>query len=322
MPDHTRFRAVTEVGDSLLSDQLESNLLNFFNWAMLGVGGFFNVSIPSSGAFGGDQHRLAQATDPYYEPGQLWQGFRQEWVWETGVDYPVQPIHVSGVYVNGHFHPTASTTGAYAHHVNYPLGRVEFDSPIAASSVVTCEFSYRYAPFTTSNVMWFRDIQRDSFRVDAAHFRQVGSGVWSTMGQTRLQLPAVVIEVLPRTNRVGFGVGTNEATVKQDVLFHVIAETPSDRNKLHDIVTTQWSKRIIMYDVNWVHEAAAYPLDENGSPASGALMYPDMVRATGDGGYGWRQLRFVDFVSHPQPPQTTSPLCVASVRGTFEVDWF
>lgn len=318
MPTHTSFHNVSEIGRALLSEQLETNLTSWFNWCFLGIGGFFNVRVPTSGYFGGDMHRLRRVEDPYYQAGQVWQGFRHDWVWETGVEYPQQPIRVSGVYVNSAFYPS-STTGAYKHHVNYPLGRVVFDSPISPTSLVACEYSYRYVQFTTPNVPWWREIQQDSFRVDDSQFGQVGSGAWAMLAQNRIQLPAVVVEVQPNAKRKGLQLGGGDI-VSQDVVFHVIAETPWDRNQLHDTITFQWQKRIIAFEKNWMADSGCYPLDENGTPVSGAKMYPDLVKATGEGGFGWQQIRFKEFTGFPVPKEVTAPLYVCKVRGTFEID--
>lgn len=319
MGDQTRLKGITDIGQALLSNNLETNLVSWFQWGFLGIGAFFNVTIPSSGAYGGDFHRLRLVKDPYSEDGQVWQGFRQDWVWETGVEYAAyQPIRVSGVYVNGNFHSVAET-GAYAHHVNYPLGQVVFETPISANSTVTCEYSHRLAHFTTSDIPWWRQLQLDSFRVDNLQFAQAGSGAWSLLAQNRIQLPAVVVEAIPNTSRKGLALGGG-AIVRQDVLFNIISETPWDRQQLHDIITYQWQKRLVLFEKNWVNAADKFPLDENGSPASGALMYPDLIKATGDGGFGWVQLRFEDFRGTAQPHEVTAPLYAATVRAVCEVD--
>ncbi len=316
--DATRLKGVTDIRRSLLSDTIESNLCSFFQWAFLGVGGFFNVSIPASGAYGGDLHRLRPLTDPAYQDGRCWQGYRQDWVWETGVDWSTQPIRVSGVYVNGTFHPAAET-GTYAHKVNYPLGRVIFDNPVSVTGVVTCEYSHRYVNFTTSDCLWWREVQTESFRGDDPHFAQLGSGAWAILSQSRVQLPAVVVEVLPTTSRRGLALGGGDI-VRQEVLFSVLTETPWDRNQLHDAITYQWQKRFVMFDKNRLADADRFPLDEDGAPATGALMYPDLIKPSGEGGFGFRQLRCEDFRSVAQPREVTAPLYVATIRGSFETD--
>lgn len=312
--DSVRLTGVSEAGDSLLSDQLEFGLWGYFNWAFLGVGAFTNVTIPASGQYpyGAPRHRLRMSEDPNYLAGQVWEGFRKDWVWETGVDYRTQPIRVSGVYVGGGFHPLAPS-GPYAHHVDYPLGRVVFDAPLPASSVVTCEYSYRSYQFYTADAPFWHEAQAGSLRGDDPSFLLTGSGSWSTSGQNRIQLPAVVVEADLRTDRYPLEIGGLAQVVRQDVLFHVIAETRPDVKRLHDALTYQKEKRIDGIDKNALLAADAYPLDANGSPVGDGRTYPDLCAS-----YFWKQLRFVGMRSNPEP--RVGGLHMATVRATVEVD--
>lgn len=316
--DHTRLKGVNDIGESLLSDQLETNLAGFFSWGFLGIGAFFNVTIPTSGVYGGDFHRLRHLEDPFYSGGQVFQGVRKDWVFETGVDYSKQPIRVSGVFVDGDFHPVTGV-GAYAHTVNYPLGQVVFDTPISPTSVVTCEYSHRFVQVLTGDAPWWRQIQTESFRPDHLHFGQSGSGMWSILSQNRVQLPAVVIQALPHTSRRGLALGGG-TIVRQDVLFDVIAETPFDRNQLHDVVSYQGLKRIMLFDRNTLVTDNRLPLDENGSPKASGFFYPDMVKPSSENGYAWRQLRIENFQSVPQPKEMTGPLYMSTLRVSVEID--
>ena len=45
---------ISNIGDSTISPLLKDNLIEFFDWGLLDAGGFFNVSIPTSGQYGGD----------------------------------------------------------------------------------------------------------------------------------------------------------------------------------------------------------------------------------------------------------------------------
>jgi len=317
MGDHTRLKGVSAIGQTTLSDCIEQNLAAFLSWGLLGIGGFFNVRVGASGAYG-DPSRLRPATDPYLTAGQAWQGARADWVWETGVECAQQPIRVSGVWVDGSFH-SSSSTGAYAHFVDYPNGRVVFSSPVSSAKRIQCEHSPRWVRVCTSDQEWWGQVQADSFRYDDPQFALQGSGTWSLLASNRVQLPAVVVEALPRTRRVGLALGGG-AVVSQDVYLTVLGETSSDVKKLHDIVTAQWQKRTVMYDPDWMSEASGYPLDENGTPRSGAMMYPDIVKPTGEGGFGRRQLRCEDFASAPRLFEPRSPIRACTVRGTYEVN--
>lgn len=318
MTSTTSFKDIADVGSPLLTDQLETNLASFFQWGALGIGAFSNVSLTTAGAYGGEQSKLRVADNPNYEDGCVWEGFRKDWVWETGVEYSHQPIAVSGVYVNNTFHPS-SASGAYAHHIDYVNGSVVFDSPIAKSSVVKCEYSYRTLQVATPDIPWWRRLQLESYRSDGIQFQQQGSGDWSTLAQSRIQLPAIVIEATPNVSRRPKGIGSSTAIVSQEVLFHVLAETRSDLKTWHDIVSYQWQHRITAFDKGTVSEANAFPLTADGSLASGAVMYPDLVKPVEQGGYAWRQVWFASMRSSG-PFNASEPLCYATVRAVVEVD--
>jgi hypothetical protein len=319
LSDLTQFRGgITDIGRSLISDQLQTNLCSWCSWAMLGIGGFYNVTIPSSGSYGGNPARLRLVEEPNYDRGQVWEGFRQDWVWETGVEWATQPIRVSGVYVDGNFQPVTGV-GPYAHHVNYPLGRVIFDTAINPSAVVTAEFSHRFCSFSPADVPWWREVQQNSFRVDDNHFLQEGSGAWSVLAQNRVQLPAVVVDAVPRVSFQGLALGGGTIR-RQDVTFQILTESPWAMHQLTDILTYQWQKRLTLFDANKMADASGLPLDYDGSPATGTQMYPDWIKPTDQGGFGWEQLRVVDIQGTPQPMPPGSPLHWTTVRWTIEVD--
>jgi len=314
MADHTSLKGFDNIGDSLLSDQLESNICAFFQWGLLGKGAFWNVTIPSSGLYGGHFHRLRPVADPSYTNGQVWEGFRGDWVWETGVEYSRQPIRVSGVFVNGSFQPVTGV-GTYAHTIDYKHGQIIFDSPISTGAAVTCEFSYRTHAFSQASVGWWKQFQIDTYRVDQSTFLQAGSGAWGVLAENRVALPHVIVQAVPNARRYGAEVGNLRHVVRQDVLFHIISETPYDLGKLHDAITYQQDKRIVAFEKNDVLKDQRYGLDIDGSPAQSGLMYPELVQE-----YEWKRVSFVDAIGTPQPFQATVPLYMATVRGTFEID--
>lgn len=315
MGDETKLKNVTEFGNPLVSEQLKSNIVSFFQYGFLGVGAFYNVRIPSSGTYGGHFHRLRLVNDPYYTRGQVWEAARQDWVWETGVAYSAQPIRVSGVFTENVFRP-ATGVGPYSHTVNYPLGRVVFNTAINPTSVVTCEYSYRHVQFSTSDVPWFRSLMRDSMRVDDFQFLQEGSGGWSVLAQNRVQLPHVVVQVVPRTRDYGRELGSRSRVHQHDVLFHVLAETDWEMNQISDVIGDQWDKRIWLYNLKKMYDAPhVFPLDGNGSPSPSGKMYPELVA---ENGYRWQQLRFTNVKGEDQ--LVAPPLYYATARVTVELD--
>ncbi len=309
MPSYTKLKGITDISDAMLCDQLEANLIEFFNWGLLNVGAFFNVTkdFPES--------RLRNVEGPEYPAGQAWEPFRNNIVWESGVEYSLQPIGISGVYVDDVFYST-SASGAYSHYVDYLRGRVVFNNPIPTTSEVQLEYSYRYYNFTTADSSWFRQVMFESFRVDDNQFLQYGSGVWATLGSNRVQLPVVAVEAVPRRTFVPYQLGGGQI-IRQDVLFHIFTENPWDRKNILDAITYQNASTIKAFDKNLIAKADGFSFTETGALSPNAMTYPHMVAPTGEGGFYWKNIIFDGVIS--QETISLPPLYQAVVRGTFEV---
>ena len=67
-----------------------------------------------------------------------------------------------------------------------------------------------------------------------------------------------------------------------------------------DILSLQKDNTVSLFDVDRIGRNNAYPLDWQGTPKADALRHPELVAATGDGGYlntgnvGHGNLRFKD----------------------------
>ncbi len=309
MSTFTKLKGITDITESTLCDQLESNLIEFFNWGLLGVGAFFNVTK----SLGDSRLRIVEF--PGETKGKIWEPFRNNIVWESGVEYGLQPIAISGVYVNNVFVP-ASASGTYAHYVDYERGVVVFNNALPTTSDVRLEYTYRYFNFDSSDAQWFRQVMFDSFRVDDNQFFQYGSGVWNTLSKNRVQLPAVVVEAVPRRTFVPYQIGGGQK-IRQDVLFHIFTEFPWDRKTLLDVISYQNEKTIRGFDKNLIARDNKFAFTETGALSPYALTYPQLVAPTGVGGFYWKNIRFDGVTS--QESISLPPLYQAVVRGTFEV---
>lgn len=303
---------ITNIGETLLTSQIESNLKSYLDWGLLGVGSFSNVSIPTSGAFGGTFDKLRLVDDPSYTDGQVWESPRKDWVWETGVYYNIQPTDISGVTVNGNFYGTGDAT--YGHHYNYPLGRVVFDSAIPVNSNVQLEYSYRNVQtYIADQAPWWDEIQYGSYRVDDSTLYDVGSGNWQILSNNRVQLPAVVLEATSRRSFKPYELGTVSNFVYTDVLFHILSESRWWRNQLVDIISLEKDRTIWLYDNNQVASSTGYPLDHRGMRVTDPLMYPYLVD-----NYRYKMARYYNMaVTEMDSPN--SRLHRATVRATFEI---
>jgi hypothetical protein len=271
------------VFDSLLNNELQDNIIEFLDYSLLQKGNYFNVTLAESSPRGNDYSRLRLSSSSQYTSGQAWEGFRNNWVWQSGVNYSPAPITgtdhanpgISGVYVDSAFYPTSSV-GTYAHSIDYSNGRVVFNSPIPTGSTVQAEFSYKWINVVYANsVPWLREVQYRSYEPNSEFLSTVG-GAWDKPPEMRLQMPAIAVEIVPKRKMAGYQIGGGQWIVT-DVLFHCIAEDEMTRNKLVDIISLQNDKTIYMFDSNSISSSGDFPLDHLGVPNSGAMRYPELV---------------------------------------------
>ena len=274
---YTKFNKVSHIGNTLLSSEIENNMKWFLDWAFLGIGGWSNVTMPTSGAFGGTFDTLRLVNDPSYSNGQVWEGARKDWVWETGSSYEgYDPIQISGVYVNGVLKGTGDAP--YGHHYNYPLGRVVFDNPISTTDTVKVEYSYRNVQvYVADEAPWWDELQYNSLRVDDTYYSSTGSGSWGILANHRVQMPAIVLETVPRRRFKPYQLGDTSQFVQQDIVFHIVGENRWWRNQLVDILSYQIDSQLWLFKTDTLIGSGAYPLDYRGMKVSSPLNYDDVV---------------------------------------------
>lgn len=283
--NHVVFEGVYSITEDLLLNIVEANFKTFFDWAFLNIRAFFDVEIDEYTIY--DQTYSAAQLKPYhdevYQDGQVWQGMRKDWVWETGCFLPSGtcttlscqiPIEISGVYVDGNF---VSYPGN-GYFINYPEGQVIFDSAIPITSDVKINYSYRHIQvYRASDAPWFSTIQYNSFNSQAMNIEKTEEGDWSIAGNHRIQLPAIVIDPISRSYSRPYQIGSNDLVMEQDIGFYVLAETKNERNKILDILRLQQGITIQLYNTSDVVQSGVYPLEYNGDINPSGLMYPDLV---------------------------------------------
>ena len=276
-------KGFNSVKDTTLNNEIQDNMVEFFDWALLKKGNYFNVTLGETAPNGYDYSKLRLSSDERFTAGTCWEGVRNNWVWQSGVNYSPAPLvgtnntkpGISGVYVDDTFYPT-TTTGDYAHHVDYFNGRVLFDSPIPTGSKVQVEHSYKWINVVYANsVPWLREVQYRSYDING-EFLQAAKGDWDMPPEARLQLPAIAIETVPRRTITGQQLGGG-SYVDTDVLFHCLAEDEMTRNKLVDIVSLQNDKTFYAFNSNSIAASGDFPLDYKGSPVSGAMNFEELV---------------------------------------------
>ena len=311
----TTFQHVSQAGDTLLNSELESNLKSFLDWGMLGIGGWFDVSGSTQGAWGGNFSQLRLVSDPAYTLGQVWESARKDWVWEAASEYDgATPLAISGVYVDGVIKGSGDAT--YGHHYNYPLGRVIFDTAIPSTSTIKVNHSYRNVQvYIADQAPWWDELQYNSMRIDDSTFSQVASGNWSILSNHRVQMPAIVLEAVPRRTYQPYELGNTSNFITQDVLFHIIAENRWWRNQLVDIISIQKDKTLMLYDSDKIADANAFPLDFRGSVVNSGNNYSEIVNNTT---YQYTTARITD-VAVTEMESYNSRLHEGTVRASFEL---
>ena len=283
MPQYTNLKGFNNIFDATVGNELQDNIVEFLDWGLMEKGNYFNVTKGETGPNGSDYSRLELSSSPHFNAGQAWDGFRSNWIWQSGVSSSPSPIvgtnanapGISGVYVDDVFRPS-SGVGTYSHTIDYFNGRVIFDTAIPTGSKVQAEYSYKYANVIyANNVPWLREIQYRTLDVPAS-FGNTTKGEFKVPAEMRIQLPAIAVEIVPRRSFRGYQLGGGQY-IYTDVLFHCIAEDAYTRNSLLDIVSLQNEKTIRLFNSTKLGASGAFPIDYRGVPVPSALRYPDLV---------------------------------------------
>ena len=152
-------------------------------------------------------------------------------------------------------------------------------------------------------------------RVDDSTFSQISSGNWGILANHRVQMPAVVIETVPRRTYQPYELGSAKNFITQDVLFHIVAESRWWRNQLVDIISVQKDKTLMLYDSDKLADAGAFPLDYRGMAISPQYNYSGIVN-TSD--YQFTSARITD-IGVTEMESYNSRLYEGTVRASFEV---
>lgn len=250
------FNNVDAIGNRYTLSSLEDNIKNFLDWSFVNIGGFVNVNIPTSGISDQQYHRFSLAEDPSNTQYTVWESERKEWVYETGVSYSgTSPIEISGVYLNDNFLVGPTGYGNYTYSLDYENGRVVFDNAVNKTSKVEMEYSYRYVQTYKSTETRILEINED------------------VLSQNNVQLPAILIESINRTSQKPYELGNRKNIFYQDVLLHVIARNPTERNNLANILLLQKDNAFYLYNMSKIVESGVYPYDHKGNINSNRLNY-------------------------------------------------
>jgi len=233
-----------------------------------------------------------------YKIGQVWQAFRKDWVWETGIQYypdpkycdNFSPINISGIYVNNNFLPGPTGVANSGYRINYPLGQIVFDKAIPKTSKVELNYSYRWCQvYKSSSDSSWKELQELTYSPNPA-LNQPNVGDYSISSNHRIQMPCVIIEPSSRTSAAPYQLGNYTQYQSQDFLLHVFTENNVDKNRICDIIRMQKDQIINLYDINKVVNFGLQPLNYDGSVNPSGLPYTELLS-----NYYWNQTMLKDF---------------------------
>jgi hypothetical protein len=254
---------INHIGNDSVSSMIQSNLKIYYDWALLNIGGWSEVNIPTAGAYGGDYSKLRLVNDPNYNLGQVWEAARKDFIWEPNIAYEdtigntISPQPVGTPYINN-----TPTTQPY--HVNYPMGQIIFDNAMPTTVDIRLSYSYRFVQiYLENNIPDWRELQFNSHRVDSDQFLESDSGYWSTFAQHRVQLPMIMIRT-SRGTSIGWELGSMSTNVIRQIDFYIFTETINDRNNLVDILNLQNDLSIPFINIQEVIDDNEFPLDYRG----------------------------------------------------------
>jgi hypothetical protein len=331
--DSAKFKGVTDFQKDNLSNNLLLGVQDFFSWGLLEVGGFQNITKDPAveGSIDGEtfqRFRLRPVDDPSYDQGQVWETFRNDLVWETGVSYAnADPIQISGVWVDGYYYE--NNHGTYSHYVDHPNGRVVFDYPVITSRQVEMNFSHRTVGVALASEKFIQELMYDSYDMEDVNTYLISSsGARSQLGERRLQLPVIALELVSSPKRDGYQLGGGQIAYN-DILIHIFADNEYEKNNIRDIVLNQSDRNIRLINRGLYKQKKRagghdYPhqLDSFGSPVGTGMMYPSLIQPTGIDasqgytGFGWKSTRFEKMTCSDMEP-VNSWLFRSTVRATF-----
>ena len=261
-----------------VSDTLSQNLKTWIEYGLLEIGAY--TAISRSGANSG-YSQLQRVYDDRYGGNRVFEGVGPGWVWESGVSTSAGSdtiFGVSGVFVGATYLPNA-TSGSNSYIIDYANGRIVFDNAVSTASGVSCDYVTRdVAVYLSDSVQWKTIVQKYEERFDDID-NLSPSGMASILKENRIWLPCIVVEVQDRTNRpLQLGGGDyNEFAV----FYHIFSETAFPVRRIVDMLNNQEGKRLDLYNL----ATAPFPLNRNGTIASGSLTYPNL--SSRNGPYFW-----------------------------------
>lgn len=311
----TSLKGFNRISDVDIQSTVQQNVIGFFDWGFLTKGGFTNVKLGVQDINGGDKSVLKPVSDPLYPDGRVWQCFRQNLVWESGLPTSFQPIQISGVYINGTFR--RPTDVGYEHYVDYEGGRVIFTTQsFKSNSIVKMEYAYKSVNMANVQVVpLIKELQSYPNDITSSNYISQ-SGDNYALSREKIQIPVITVEVSPRVTFRGYEIGSSNQWMEMDIILHVLAQDQTDAMKYGMFCAAQKDLTVWMYDLNLMAASGATPLDFRGAKTANPKTYPQLVDLSSNGGYRFNRMYFKD--ASVVGPNHVGTIYHTAVRFTIE----
>lgn len=269
------FHNVDNINQKKSISLLEDNMKSLLDYSFLKIGGFVNVQSTTSGLYNNNLNKMKAVPDPSRPSGTVWETFRKDWVYETGISHNTRyPIPISGIYLNNAFIPGPTGTPTNSYYIDYPNGNIVFSSPKPVSSNIALNYSYRNIQVYKANESsWWTELQR--YHYDSSTMDKATGQI--NIGPHKIQLPCIIIETTSRTIQEPYELGNVKNLITQDLLLHIYTENLIQRNNIMDILILQKDNQSYLYDLNKVIKDQKWPINYNGSLNNNGLTYDQML---------------------------------------------
>lgn len=270
------FQHVDNINEKKVISLLEDNMKSFLDYSFLKVGGFTNINISTSGLYKNNFSSLKVAYDPIRPSGSVWEAFRKDWVYETGVSHNDKyPISISGVYFNNSFIPGPTGNATHPYYIDYPNGNIVFSSAKPVNSDIKLNYSYRnIQTYKANESSWWKELQR--YHYDSSTLNKSPGQI--TISNHKIQLPCIIIETTNRTSQEAYELGNTKNIISQDLLLHVYTENIIQRNTILDILVLQKDNQNNLYNINKLVKDKKWPINNNGSYNFDGLNYDQILK--------------------------------------------
>ena len=241
---------------------IKSNLELWLNDLFIRNGLYVNVASGDLDIYSRNLSSLVASSDPTFAvDNTVFQSAFKNWVHEDSVvgaaSGVAAPVVNSGVIVDGTFYSTTTTSGTYAHIVDFPNGRVIFDTALAGSPVVEADFSYKEVTVDFANRL---NNENNPIRIETSlKDNPAQTGVESYPTSDTRTLPAIFIDVLNRKSSA-YELGTRDAVADYFGVFHIWARDDFQRDMIEDILADEHRQVLMGIDFR----TAQYPLLSRG----------------------------------------------------------